>query len=557
MDIGLVQGSLKLSRKEKRAMAGAVAGTVFEWYDFVLYGSLADVIAANFFTGIDAGTAFIFAMMTFSVGFVVRPLGAIVFGRLGDMIGRKKTFMTTVSLMGVSTCAVAFTPGYASIGIAAPVVLIVARLLQGFAVGGEFGGAATYVAEHSPQRHRGRNTALIQATASTGLLGALLVTIVTRVATGAHFAVWGWRVPFALSIVFLVVSLLLRRKMDESPAFEKARKAGTLSRAPVRDALRGRNLRQMLVALFGICGGMTVVWYVIVIYPLFFLTRVLRVDANTSNLIVAIAMLVAVPALYGAGALSDRFGRKPVLLAGYLLAAFTLFPAFRAITHYANPALEYAQAHNPAVLHADPQQCAFMFDPAGVRSFSNACDVAKKTLSGASVNYTTVAAGPGAPTTVVIGDEVIAGFDSAGLDASALKARAGEFGHALGGALVKAGYPEKADMQQFRFVPVLLLVLYLVFVMSLTYAPIAAILVEMFPTHLRYTSMSIPFHVASGWIGGLLPALSFAIAAARGNIYAGLWYPLFWTVLAIVVTVFAYRESHRTDIFDAGGAQRS
>lgn len=556
MDASLVRGSLELSRKDKRAMAGAVAGTVFEWYDFVLYGSLADVIAANFFTGIDSGTAFIFAMMTFSVGFVVRPLGAVVFGRLGDMVGRKKTFMITVSLMGLSTCAVAFTPGYATIGIAAPVILILARLLQGFAVGGEFGGAATYVAEHSPQRHRGRNTALIQATASTGLLGALIVTIVTRIATGANFAVWGWRVPFSLSIVLLVVSLLLRRRMDESPAFEKVRKAGTLSRAPVRDALRGRNLRQMLVALFGICGGMTVVWYVIVIYPMFFLTRVLRVEPNTSNLIVAIAMIAAVPLLYGCGALSDRFGRKPVLLAGYVLAALTLFPVFRTITHYANPALAQAQAASPAVIHADPRQCAFMFDPVGVRTFSNACDIARKTLSGASANYSVVAAAPGAQTTVTIGDAQIAGFDPAGQDAAGLKSRAASFSKALGAALVKAGYPLKADPQQFHFLPVLLLVLFLVFVMSLTYAPIAAILVEMFPTELRYTSMSIPFHVASGWIGGLLPALSFAIAAARGNIYAGLWYPLFWTVLAIVVTLFTYRESHRIDIFSTAQEPR-
>ncbi|CAN7760191.1 MFS transporter [Caballeronia sp. dw_19] len=549
MDLTLTESRARLSGKDKRAIAGAVAGTVFEWYDFVLYGSLADVIAANFFTGIEPGTAFIFALMTFSVGFVVRPLGAVIFGRLGDMIGRKKTFMTTVMLMGLATCAVALTPGYASIGVAAPIILVLSRILQGFAVGGEFGGAATYVAEHSPQNRRGRNTSLIQATASTGLLGALIVTIATRILTGPDFAVWGWRIPFSISILLLIVSLALRRKMDESPAFERARAAGVLSRRPVRDSLRGKNLAKVMVALFGICGGMTVVWYVVVIYPLFFLTRVLKVDANVSNLLVAIAMLAAIPMLYGCGALSDRFGRKPVLLIGYLLAALTIFPVFRAITHYANPALEQAQIANPAVVHADPHACAFMFDPAGVRSFSNACDIAKKTLSAASVNYSVVGGGASELTTVTIGNDVIRGFDATGLDAAGLKAKATDFSHALSAALIKAGYPQKAAPQQFHFGAVLLLMLLLIFVMSLTYAPIAAILVEMFPTELRYTSMSIPFHVASGWIGGLLPALSFAIAAAQGNIYAGLWYPMFWVGLALVVTAFAYRESRGVDIF--------
>ncbi|BEU28525.1 MFS transporter [Paraburkholderia sp. 22B1P] len=548
MDLSITQKSAGLSVKERRAMAGAVAGTVFEWYDFMLYGSLADIIASNFFAGVDPAISFIFAMLTFSVGFIVRPLGAVVFGRLGDMIGRKKTFMTTVALMGFSTCAVAFTPGYASIGIAAPVILIGARLVQGFAVGGEFGGAATYVAEHSPQERRGRNTSLIQATASTGLLGALLMTILARLAVSAHVE-WAWRAPFALSLVFLVVSMFLRRNMGESPVFEKARRNGDLSSSPLRLAFQGRNLRQMAVALFGICGGMTVVWYVIVVYPLFFLTRTLRVDPTVANGIVAITMVAAVPILYICGAISDRFGRKPVLLLGYLLAALTLFPCFKAITHYANPMLEHAQETSPAIVRADPQQCSFMFDPVGVRSFNNACDIAKRTMSGASVNYSTIDASTGSKTTVEVGGVVVAGFESAGRQPGEVASEAKSFATKLNAALSEAGYPQRADMGQFRFVPIAMLLLYLVFVMSLTYAPIAAILVEMFPTQVRYTSMSVPFHVASGWIGGLLPALSFAIAAAEGNIYAGLYYPLFWVGVAIVVTALMYRETQHVDIF--------
>ena len=549
MDISIIHEDAALSRRDRKAIAAAVAGTVFEWYDFMLYGSLADVIATNFFSGLDPATGFIFALMTFSAGFVVRPIGAVVFGRLGDMIGRKRTFMATVLLMGIATFAVGITPGYAAIGVWAPIILVISRLLQGFAVGGEFGGAATYVAEHSPQHSRGRNTSLIQTTASTGLLAALFVTIVCRYLTGPDFAVWGWRIPFAVSIILLVASLVLRRKMNESPAFEKARVCGTLSQSPVRDSLRGKNFARILIGLFGICGGMTVVWYASVIYPLFFLTRVLKVDAGVSNVIVAIGMIAAIPILYGCGALSDRFGRKPVLLVGYVLAAVSLFPAYRAMTHYANPALEQAQAANPAVVHSDPKTCAFMFDPVGVRSFSSPCDTAKKALSAASVNYSVVNGAPGSATTVSVGNTVIPGFDASALDLDARKAKVSEFNHRLSAALVKAGYPTKADPEQFSFGAVLALVLSLVFVMSLTYAPIAAVLVELFPTEVRYTSMSIPFHIASGWIGGLLPALSFAIAVAQGNIYAGLWYAMFWVAVAIMVTVFAYRESRDVDIF--------
>jgi MFS family permease len=551
MDMSITQEEAHLSRKDKKAIAAAVAGTVFEWYDFMLYGSLADVIAKNFFSGLDPATGFIFALMTFSAGFVVRPIGAVVFGRLGDMIGRKKTFMATVLLMGVATFAVGITPGYAAIGVWAPIILVMSRLMQGFAVGGEFGGAATYVAEHSPQHSRGRNTSLIQTTASTGLLLALFVTIICRLLTGPDFEVWGWRVPFAISIVLLVVSLLLRRKMNESPAFEHARKHGSLTKSPLRDSLRGKNLARILIGLFGICGGMTVVWYVSVIYPLFFLTRVLKVDAGVANMIIAIGMIAAIPVLYACGALSDRFGRKPVLLIGYILAAVTLFPAFRAMTHYANPALEHAQATNPAVVHADPKTCAFMFDPAGVRSFNSSCDVAKKALSAASVSYSVVNGAPGTATTVSVGNAVIPGFDSSGVTPDARKAKVSEFNQRLSAALATAGYPTKAAPEQFNFAAVLGLVLSLIFIMCLTYAPIAAILVELFPTSVRYTSMSIPFHIASGWIGGLLPALSFAIAVAQGNIYAGLWYAMFWVVVAIIVTAFAYRESRQVDIFAA------
>ncbi len=511
-------------------------GTVFEWYDFYLYGSLAAIISRQFFSGVNPTAAFIFALLAFAAGFAVRPFGAVVFGRIGDLVGRKYTFLVTILLMGLSTFVVGVLPTYAQIGIAAPVTLVALRLLQGLALGGEYGGAATYVAEHSPPDRRGRYTAWIQTTATLGLFLSLLVILACRVALGTEaFEAWGWRIPFLLSLALLGVSVWIRTRLDESPLFRAMKAEGRASKAPLRESFGDwGNLKIVLIALFGLVIGQAVVWYTGQFYALFFLTQVLKVDAQPANLMIAAALLLGTPFFIVMGALSDRVGRKPVILAGCALAALTYFPLFRALTHYANPALEAARASAPVQVMADPAECSFQFNPVGTSTFASSCDVAKAALVRAGVPYSNVAAPAGTPARVRVGTtEVTAGA---------------AFADELGAALRTAGYPAKADPARINTPMVVAILFVLVLYVTMVYGPIAAMLVEFFPTRIRYTSMSLPYHIGNGWFGGFLPTTAFAIVAATGDMYAGLWYPIGFATLTLVVGALFVRESKDADI---------
>jgi MFS-type transporter involved in bile tolerance (Atg22 family) len=530
-------------------------GTVFEWYDFFLYGALSIVISKQFFSGVNETTGFIFALLAFAAGFFVRPFGALVFGRLGDLVGRKRTFLITIVLMGVSTALVGLLPNYATIGVAAPIILIGLRMLQGLALGGEYGGAATYVAEHAPDGRRGLYTSWIQTTATMGLFLSLLVILVCRWLTGDDFEVWGWRIPFLVSVVLLAISVYIRLQLEESPAFEQIRAEGKLAKKPLTEAFAERgNLKIVLLALFGATAGQAVVWYAGQFYALFFLERTLQLEAASANLIIVAALLIGTPFFVVFGALSDRIGRKTLVMAGCLLAALTYFPTFKAITHYANPALERAVATAPVVVVADPARCSLQFDPVGKAAFRESCDVAKTALAKAGVPYRNEAAPAGATAAVRIGTGATAvtvpSFEGGALDAAAFKAASADFGKQLRGALDGAGYPPKADMAQVNYPMVIALCAWLVILVTLVYGPIAAWLVELFPTRIRYTSMSLPYHLGNGWFGGFLPVTSFAIVAATGDIYAGLWYPIIVALMTLVIGGLFLRETHRSPLPD-------
>jgi MFS family permease len=523
-------------------------GTVFEWYDFYLYGSLAAIISKQFFSGVNPTAAFIFALLAFAAGFAVRPFGALVFGRLGDLVGRKHTFLVTIVIMGLSTFVVGILPSYATIGIAAPIILVALRLLQGLALGGEYGGAATYVAEHAPHGKRGLYTAWIQTTATLGLFLSLLVILACRVALGTEaFESWGWRIPFLVSLVLLGVSVFIRLKLDESPLFKAMKAEGRGSKAPLRESFANRaNLRLVLIALFGLVIGQAVVWYTGQFYALFFLTQLLKVDAQTANLMVAAALLLGTPFFLVMGALSDRVGRKPVILAGCALAALTYFPLFRALTRYANPALEQATTTSPVTVVANPDECSFQFNPVGTTRFTSSCDVAKAALVREGVPYRNDP-GSSANAVVRVRDVTIPAYAASAPDAPA---RAAEFDRALRGALDQAGYPKAADPARIN-VPMVIAVLFvLVLYVTMVYGPIAAMLVEMFPTRIRYTSMSLPYHIGNGWFGGFLPTTAFAIVAATGDIYAGLWYPILIAAATVVLGMIFVRETYRDRIDD-------
>ncbi|MGQ0596465.1 MFS transporter [Aquabacterium sp.] len=604
--------SAPMTAEEKKVIFASSLGTVFEWYDFYLYGSLAAIIAKQFFAGLDPTSAFIFALLAFAAGFIVRPFGALVFGRLGDMIGRKYTFLVTILLMGMSTFIVGVLPNYNAIGVAAPVILIVLRLLQGLALGGEYGGAATYVAEHAPHGRRGAYTAWIQTTATMGLFLSLLVILGVRTAIGEEaFADWGWRIPFIVSIALLGVSVWIRMSMTESPAFMKMQEEGKTSKAPLTESFgQWGNLKIVILALFGLVAGQAVVWYTGQFYALFFLTQALKVDGATANILVALGLLIGTPFFVVFGTLSDKIGRKPIILGGCLIAAVTYFPLFKALTEAANPDLARAQATAPVTLVADQDECSFQFNPTGTAKFTSSCDVAKQLLAGNSVNYENVAGAAGSVAIVKVGDTVInsfsptkvseadvpaakeiatkakesalkkvddmkaagvsgkeaqdklkdaekalkeasatlAAFDKDG-KAAAAKVIEAQFKKSVGTALKTAGYPAKADPAKLNKPLIVAILTLLVIYVTMVYGPIAAMLVEMFPTRIRYTSMSLPYHIGNGWFGGLLPTTAFAIVAQTGNIYNGLWYPIIVAGFTFVVGLLFVRETKDVDIY--------
>ncbi|HET7457575.1 MAG TPA: MFS transporter [Gemmatimonadaceae bacterium] len=531
----------------RRVIFASSLGTVFEWYDFYLYGSLASIISRQFFSAVNPTAAFIFALLAFAAGFAVRPFGALVFGRVGDLVGRKYTFLVTILIMGFSTFVVGVLPSYARIGFAAPVILILLRLLQGLALGGEYGGAATYVAEHAPHGKRGAYTSWIQTTATLGLFLSLLVILGCRIVLGTErFESWGWRIPFLVSLVLLGVSVWIRLKLNESPLFQEMKAEGRGSTAPLTESFaRWGNLKLVLLALFGLTAGQAVVWYTGQFYTLFFLTQTLKVDPGTANVLVALSLLLATPFFLVFGSLSDRIGRKPIIMLGCLLAALTYFPIFRAITHYANPALEAAQRTAPVVVAADPRGCSVQFNPVGTSKFTSPCDVAKAALVKRGVPYANEAAPAAGSAQVRVGATTIDSYDAT---LPGAKERGAAFDASLGGVLDAAGYPAKAEPSRVNKPMLVLLLWVLVIYVTMVYGPIAAMLVEMFPTRIRYTSMSLPYHIGNGWFGGFLPTTAFAIVAASGNIYSGLWYPVVIALVTLVVGTLFVRETKDVDI---------
>ena len=579
------QASRPMTAEEKKVIFASSLGTVFEWYDFYLYGSLAAIIAKQFFSGLDAGSAFIFALLAFAAGFIVRPFGALVFGRLGDMIGRKYTFLVTILIMGLSTFIVGILPNYASIGAAAPVILIALRLLQGLALGGEYGGAATYVAEHAPHGKRGAYTAWIQTTATLGLFVSLIVILVTRSSIGeAAFADWGWRVPFIVSIALLAVSVYIRLQMNESPAFQKMKAEGKTSKAPLSESFgQWKNLKIVILALIGLTAGQAVVWYTGQFYALFFLTQQLKVDGATANLLIAASLVIGTPFFIVFGTLSDKIGRKPIIMLGCLLAVLTYFPVFKMLTKAANPDLYAAQEKSHVVVMADPAECSFQFNPTGTVKFTSSCDIAKQKLASNSVSYTNEAT-PGQSAVIKVGDNSIKVVPSAEdiaaareaadkalqdlkaanpVDEAAVKAAETKMATlkddakvkdamltaALAKELKEHDYPTKADPAKLDKVMITIILVYLVILVTMVYGPIAAMLVEMFPTRIRYTSMSLPYHIGNGWFGGLLPTTSFAIVAQTGNMYNGLWYPIIIAAVTVVIGTLFIKETKDVDIY--------
>ena len=523
-----------MSREEKVVIFASSLGTVFEWYDFYLYGSLAAVIASQFFSGVNP-----------TAGFFVRPFGALVFGRLGDMVGRKYTFLITIVIMGMGTFLIGVLPSYSSAGLLAPVLLIALRLLQGLALGGEYGGAATYVAEHAPKDKRGYYTSWIQTTATLGLFLALLLILGIRSWQGEEtFGDWGWRVPFLLSGILLIVSIWIRLSLNESPVFVEMKQEAKLSTAPLTESFaRWGNLKIVILALLGATAGQAVVWYGGQFYALFFLQQVLKVDVKTASYLIAASLAIATPCFILFGWLSDRIGRKRIVLAGCLLAAVTYVPIFEGITHYANPAIESAVANSPVTVVADPNACTFQFDPVGKKTFRRSCDLAKSALAKAGVPYTNEVAPPGSLARVRIGAAEVPSVEGAMLSPADFKEASGAFNKALGAKLKEAGYPAKADPAQINYGMVLLLLVILVVYVTMVYGPIAAWLVELFPAKIRYTSMSLPYHIGNGWFGGFLPAISFALVALTGNMYYGLRYPIIVSLMTLVIGFFFLPET--------------
>ncbi|MBY3467477.1 MHS family MFS transporter [Rhizobium laguerreae] len=610
-----------MTGEEKKVIFASSLGTVFEWYDFYLYGSLATYIGATYFTQYPEATRNIFTLLAFAAGFLVRPFGALVFGRLGDLVGRKYTFLVTIMIMGLSTFLVGILPGAATIGIAAPIILIALRLLQGLALGGEYGGAATYVAEHAPNGRRGYFTSWIQTTATLGLFLSLIVIVFVQYLMGAaEFAAWGWRIPFLLSFVLLGISVWIRLKMNESPAFQRMKAEGKGSKAPLTEAFgTWKNAKIAIIALLGATMGQAVVWYGGQFYALFFLQNVLKVDLFSANVMVAIALLLGTPFFVIFGGLSDKIGRKPIIMAGLLIAAVTYHPLFKAMTWTANPALAEAQASIRATVTADPADCRFQFNPTGTAKFTSSCDVATAFLTKNSVPYDVVPSTAGQPATVKVGNATIPSFDVAAAGDKA-KGMTAAFEKGVNIALQGAGYPLKrgavkvpdakldafiaanpelalnadtvrageketmpaaklvegklltadetngvtdmavynianggtfamtADPARVNWIGTIAVLFVLVLYVTMVYGPIAALLVELFPTRIRYTGMSLPYHIGNGWFGGLLPATAFAMSAAAGDIYYGLWYPIVFATITLVIGLIFLPETKNRDI---------
>jgi MFS family permease len=534
----------------KTVVVASAAGTAFEWYDFFVFGALAAVIARHFFAEAGETVSYIMALLTFGLGFVVRPLGALVFGWFGDRTGRKTTFLVTITLMGVATVAIGLLPDYNQIGLAAPVLLLIMRMLQGFALGGEYGGAVIYVAEHSPQKKRGLLTGWIQTTAAIGLIGALSVILITRQIVGAEaFDEWGWRIPFLLSAPLLAISLWIRLKLNESPAYRQMEAEGGERRAPYKEAFfQWNNGRFVLIALFGIMIAQGAVWYCGYFYTRFFMERVLKVDTNTVDQLVLMVTVASAGLYVFFGWLSDKVGRKPVMLFGMILALVAFFPGFQALTRAANPALADAQATAPVVVVADPATCALQFDPIGRAAFASSCDIAKSVLSNAGVSYANVAAPQGSVALVRVGGTEVVSVEGTGLAAADLAAARAGVETRLKAALTDAGYPARADPARVNMPLAFAILMIFMIAATALYGPQAAALVELFPTRVRYTAMSLPYNIGTGWVGGLLPAVSFALVAWSGNIYFGLWYAVAFTVTAVVVALIWLPETRHRDL---------
>ncbi|MBN9050905.1 MAG: MHS family MFS transporter [Rhizobiales bacterium] len=544
-----------MTKEEKRVIIASSAGTVFEWYDFYLAGSLAANISANFFSGVNPTAGFIFTLLGFAAGFAVRPFGALFFGRLGDLIGRKYTFLVTMTIMGIATFVVGLLPGYATIGILAPIGFIACRLLQGLALGGEYGGAATYVAEHAPQGRRGYYTSWIQTTATVGLFLSLLVILGLRLSMSPEaFAAWGWRVPFLISIILLAVSIWIRLSLQESPAFAKIKAEGKGSKAPLSEAFgQWKNAKVALLALLGGTAGQAVVWYCGQFYALFFLTQTLKIDGTTANILIAASLLIGTPFFIFFGWLSDRVGRKPIIMAGCLIAALAYFPLFGALAKFGNPDLVAAQERAPVTVTADPSKCSFQFNPVGTASFTTSCDVVKSFLARNSVNYHNETAPAGTLASIKIGNNTIQGVDLTGLPAAEAKAKSDALTKQMTDAIRAAGYPAAANPAKINHVMMVVILTILVIFVTMVYGPIAAMLVELFPTRIRYTGMSLPYHIGNGWFGGFLPPTAFAIVAATGDIFSGLWYPIAIAGMTFVIGMLFLPETKDRDIFTYDG----
>ena len=572
--------SRPMTAEEKKVILASSAGTVFEWYDFYLYGSLAAIIGAQFFTAFPEATRNVFALLAFAAGFIVRPFGALVFGALGDLIGRKYTFLMTILIMGASTFLVGLLPGYSSWGAAAPVILIILRMAQGLALGGEYGGAAVYVAEHAPANQRGYFTAFIQTTATLGLLLSLIVILSVQGYVNANwdptpvldaagaavmnadgtpkmikaFDLWGWRIPFLGSIILLLISLYIRLQMHESPAFKKMKEEGKTSKAPLSESFgQWKNLKIVLLALFGLVAGQAVVWYSGQFYALFFLTSVLKVDGTTANLLVAASLVIGTPFFVLFGSLSDKIGRKPIILAGMLLAVVTYFPLFAKLTEAANPDLAKAQKTVPVTVTAAAGDCSFQGNPVAREiDFTKSCDIAKRFLAQNSVSYDNVTVADKGPAKIKIGEKEItaptAKVVNSKFDEESAKAIAA-FKKEVSEALKEAGYPAKADPAKVDKVTIVIILSILVIYVTMVYGPIAAMLVELFPTRIRYTSMSLPYHIGNGWFGGLMPTIAFAMVAQNGNMYYGLWYPIVIAAATFVIGLLFVRETKDVDIY--------